>query len=586
MRAILPVLGLLLLLAACGDDDPVIPESRVAQWERFEATLSRPVLEPNPFDPKAITVDVELLAASGTTQTVAAFIHRDFRRQLVGGFEKLQPGGELHWRVRFSLPETGRWSWRWRTRTPVGVEYGAWNELLVTPANPDQHGLLRRSRRDPRYLEFSDGAPFWAIGENLAWYDGRGTFAYDDWLEKLAAQGCNFVRLWMPSWAFALEWTTRDSSGQLTGSSLGNYATRLDRAWQLDHVIETARRHGIQVMLSIQNHGAFSFESNSEWADNPYNLANGGPLATPRELFTDPQAIELFKRRLRYIVARWGYAANIMTWELWNEADLVEQPGLASMADWHVEMARELRRLDPHQRLISTSTAGRDRLGNLWTLPEIDYVQIHFYSFEGLATDFPALMSGITSSFRRFGKPILLAELGVDFRGPAETLRRDPEGDGFHDILWSGFSSATFGTGMSWWWDNVVDPADWYFHFAPLATLTRGVDFPGEGFTLRTSQAETPPGPHTRVFAMQGSNTILVWVKDAGHNWFAPNVTTIRDAKIELREVAAGTWRPTWIDTRTNRATTLEAVTSVEGRLSLVAPDWQRDIALRLDRVR
>ena len=125
------------------------------------------------------------------------------------------------------------------------------------------------------------------MGENLSWYDGRGTTAYDDWLARLAAEGANYVRLWMPSWAFGIEW------GE---NGLGDYGERLDRAWQLDHVLERAEAHGIYVMLCIQNHGPFSLDTNTQWADNPYNAANGGPLEEPSEFFTDPEARRLFEQ--------------------------------------------------------------------------------------------------------------------------------------------------------------------------------------------------------------------------------------------------------------------------------------------------
>jgi hypothetical protein len=101
----------------------------------------------------------------------------------------------------------------------------------------------------------------------------------------------------MPSWAFGLEWITRGTDGSVSSSTLGNYGARLDRAWQLDYVIELARQHGIMVMLSIQNHGPFSLTSNPEWNDNPYNAANGGPLQSPRDFFTSDEAQQLFKRR-------------------------------------------------------------------------------------------------------------------------------------------------------------------------------------------------------------------------------------------------------------------------------------------------
>jgi hypothetical protein len=169
---------------------------------------------------------------------------------------------------------------------------------------------------DGSHLRHDDGAPYIAIGQNLAWYDGRGTFAYDDWIAKLAANGVNFIRLWMPSWAFGLEGIRRAPDGSVESSSLGDYTDRLDRAWQLDYVMDLAERNGIQVMLCIQNHGPFSLEANSEWDDNPYNAANGGPLAAPDAIFTDPTARALFQRRLRHLVARWGYAPNLLAWEL------------------------------------------------------------------------------------------------------------------------------------------------------------------------------------------------------------------------------------------------------------------------------
>ncbi len=579
------VLLVLLSLLGCGDDDPKVMQPTVRQWERFEATLPRLVGEDNPFDPAAIAVDTEWQAPSGATSLVPAFAYREYDRQLVGGYEKLRATTELTWKVRFTPTEAGRWLWRWRITSPAGSEVGDWSALAVGAAAPGNHGFVRRSPRDARYLEFDDGSSYWAIGENLSWYDGRGTFAYDDWLAKLAAQGCNYARLWMPSWAFGLEWIERDGNGNLTSTSLGNYGDRLERAWQLDHVIETAARHGIYLMLAIQYHGAFSLTSNTEWADNPYNRVNGGPLVSPREFFTDPEAIALVKRRLRYIVARWGYSPNIMAWELWNEADLTEQPSASDMTAWHRDMARELRRLDMHDHLITTSTSARDQLSAVWSLPEIDFTQIHYYAFEGLSVDFAMLMPTLGARFRRYEKPVLLGEVGVDLRGPAETLRRDPNGDGFHDILWSGLLSETFGTGMSWWWDNVVDPQDYYFHFGPLAAFTSGVDFPGEGFQVRAAVVPTTDGPAVRIVTLQGKDTILVWVKNNRHNWFSPDPSLVGGASVALTQLAGERWATTWFDTRTGERTSGAPTTAVAGAATLPVPAFRRDVALRLDRL-
>src|SRR5581483_11424822 len=153
------------------------------------------------------------------------------------------------------------------------------------------------------------------------------TFAYDDWLGKLAAQHATYARLWMANWGFGIEW-----------DALGSY--RLDRAWQLDEVLS---RSPLELMLCLQPHGDLSTAFNSNWAQNPYNQANGGPLESPQQFFTQPDAKRLFKQRLRYIVGRYGAYPQLLAWELFNEVDLTLEMDPLVLSMWHQEMAQYLR---------------------------------------------------------------------------------------------------------------------------------------------------------------------------------------------------------------------------------------------------
>ena len=388
-------------------------EPEVPLWGRFEARVDLPVPAGNPYDPAEISVEATFSAPDGASSTVPCFVMREFRRELAGGYEKLEPAGKPEWRVRFTPRQTGSWCWQWRAVTPAGETVSGRSRFRVAGPASGRHGFVRVVGPEARYLAFDDGAPYFAVGENLCWYDGRGTFAYEEWLAKLARQGVNYIRLWMPSWAFGLEWTERDGNGNLVGTSLGNYGRRLDRAWQLDRVLELAAEHGIYVMLCIQNHGAFSRDHNSEWEDNPYNARNGGPLETPRDFFGDPEARSLFERRLRYLVARWGYAQNLLAWELWNEADLAEPPPLATLVDWHARMAEVLRGLDPCDRPVTTSLSafsaivdtllGTQIYGALWGLPQIDLVQLHFYTVGEIGVDFAAVFPRLVGTLRAYG---------------------------------------------------------------------------------------------------------------------------------------------------------------------------------------
>jgi hypothetical protein len=559
--------------------------SRASTWERFEVLGFAWHEGANPFDPAEVELWGEFEAPDGELFSMPGFVTQEYARELVGGFEKLRVTSGAHWRVRFTPTRPGSWRWRWHLATPAGEDTTPWRELEVDPPAPDRCGFLRVSALDPRYLRFDDDTPFFAVGENLAWYDGRGTFAYDDWFARLSEHGVNYVRLWMPSWAFGIEWLRRD--GETVVSRLGDYRDRLDRAWQLDRVLEAAEAHGIYVMLTIQNHGPFSLDANSQWADNPYNAENGGPLDHPLGFFTDETARELFRRRLRYVVARFGASTHLLAWELWNEVNLVANPLDPDVRAWHQEMARELLALDPYDRMISTSVSLGSEQSPLWDLPEIAFTQSHTYNWP-LLMDTASLLATFSARTRVPGKPTLIAETGADFRGPAETLATDPSHIGFHDGLFIGVLAETFGTGMSWWWDNVIDPQDLYGHFGAVARFVEGVAFDEEGF-VAARPAVQAAGRSLTAWALLGPSRGLVWIKNLDHQFFPVETREgdplpVDGALLELTGLVDGAWQARFLDTTTGADLAIVDLEVVAGAAALPVPSFVGDVALRLER--
>ncbi len=39
--------------------------------------------------------------------------------------------------------------------------------------------------------------------------------------------------------------------------------------------------------------------------------------------------------------------------------------------------------------------------------------------------------------------------------------------------MWGSLFAGGLGTGMSWWWDNYIDPKNLYYHFAPISAVAR-----------------------------------------------------------------------------------------------------------------
>jgi hypothetical protein len=545
---------------ACAGDTtiPVVPE-----WSRFEATYVPDMTPVNPFDPDVIDVRAEFDRAGGSPPVeVPAFWYQDYERALVAGHEQLTPVGDPAFRVRFTPTKTGRWQWRWVVRAGGATVAGPWQRFRV--ARVRDHGFVRISCRDPRRLAFDDRRPYFAVGENTAWYRAGGTYDYDTWFADLAAQGANYARVWMPSWAFGIEW---DDTG------LGDYTARLGRAWQLDHVLEEAGRRGIYVMLSLLNHGAFSTYFDSEWASNPYNAANGGPLATPGEFFTNPEARRLFERRLRYIVARWGWSTHILAWELWNEVDLTDGYASPAVTAWHADMASLLRTLDPNHHLVTTSHALYPFDPSVWAGGGLDFTQIHFYANVLPAQgDIARTVTSLTADrLAATSGPVLFAELGVASGAPA-TEAADPGGIGVHDGLWAGVVSGGIGTAMTWWWDVIIaEHPDLYAPmFGAIARFVDGIRWDRERFAAADATAASSTRP-VIAYGLRGRRTLLLWLKDDAFQWYSSDALEIGDATLGVQGRWCGRWYDPWAGTWLSDVTFRDQVS---------VPPFSRDLAL------
>lgn len=540
----------------------------------------------NPFDPDEIMLDAEFVAPGGATYKRPGFYFQDYINN------DGAPGaatGDPDWRVRFLPTEVGVWRWRFVVTQNSDME-GAessqttspWHEVTVAEKAPESnwHGILRPSTKDNRYMTFEDGAPYFPIGENLGWYNSSVT-DYRTWMDKLAANKANFMRVWMATWGFSLEWSYPE------GSTLGDYTLRMDRAWALDQVFSWAAERDIMLMLCAYSHGQFSTAFNSEWDTNPHNVINGGPLEKPQDFFTDAIARKLTQNRLRYIVARWGAEPALLAWELFNEVDLTDQNDAAILAEWHKTMAAELKRLDPYPHMVTTSTSGSILASlfginaALYSLPEIDIAQVHYYGNDVVPFDVITDVKRLASE-TGYNKPVLFAELGVHSAGPAETMAIDPYFTGLHDLIWAPVFTPSAGSGMTWWWDNVIEPYDQYFRWKALADFVDGIVWDAENF-IPAGYSATHTEKSLELMAISGRTSILVWIKNSADTFKAGgDDSTIEGATIDLGTIPTGTYGVRWFDTRGSEIFPGGPATVTRSETAFAIPTFSHDIALRL----
>src|SRR5262249_54867981 len=148
---------------------------------------------------------------------------------------------------------------------------------------------------------------------------------------------------------------------------------------------------GIYILLVLDYHGMFatqadSFGGNNYWPANPYNTANGGPCATPDAFFTSTNAEHVYEKRLRYLVARYGYRENLLAWEFFNEIDNdYSFLNGTDVAAWHGLMGTWLHTNDVFGHLETTSLTGSSDRPEIWSLPQMDYANYHSYGEPGVA---------------------------------------------------------------------------------------------------------------------------------------------------------------------------------------------------------
>lgn len=320
--------------------------------------------------------------------------------------------------------------------------------LEVAPSN--RPGFLRVAGPDARLVSFDSGKPQVLVGENMCWYSRGGLNDYDHWLGKLASVGGNYIRVWMAPWCFGIEW-----------QELGRY--QQDRAEELDYVFRRARGLGINIMLCLDYHGFLI--AKQSWGASPYNARRGGPCEHPIDFMTNEQAKTQYKKRLRYLVARYGTYDNLLAWEFWNEVTYIDGYESDVVAAWHQEMARYLRSIDPYAHIITTSFGGGLGDEKVWSLPEIEYTQSHTYSGMDKVEE---VIQAAEYFLEAYKKPFLVGEFGVGGSG-GESETRDPDGLHLHNGAWAGVMAGTMGTAMTWWWDGYVENGNMHRHWAPVA---------------------------------------------------------------------------------------------------------------------
>ncbi len=380
--------------------------------------------------------------------------------------------------------------------------------------------FVQVSKRNSRYLE-AVGRSYIPIGLNLIyppWPSAQPTpderlAELDRWLARLAANGGNYIRIWLGDEFYDLE-------PQAEGNFDETHALRVERA------LVSCKRHNVRAKLTIEHFRSIGGGSQS-WADRPiHNKLHRGSATTVAEWLAGETSRAAFRRKLEWLAKRFGARPEIYGWELWNEINAVQSGDYLA---WTRAMLPELHRLFPENLALQSLGSfdgdyARKEYAALSTMPGEDVAQLHRYLDPGarlpvchgpmdiLAADAVRELLAMTPD-----RPVVLAESGAveaNHAGPSKLYAKDTLGTLLHDVLFAPFFAGAAGPGHIWHWDHYVEKNNIWWQFGRFSRAIAGFDPVSEA-----PQPEFAEAHGCRIYTLRGRRTSLIWLRDSASSW-------------------------------------------------------------------
>jgi mannan endo-1,4-beta-mannosidase len=417
-----------------------------------------------------------------------------------------------------------------------------------------------------RYFEV-DGRPFLPLGynHNPDWskfveanpsrddYHPEVTEAY---MAHLAESGVNTLRMMIET----------PPSGNLE-EPLGTFSP--EHVKWIDTIVSAARKHGIRLIITPWD----TFWMNRRWETTAYNPHLGGLVKRRIDFITDLRVREQQKRRLRFMIDRWGNLDTIFSWEILNEGDIWWGANAAQLDAWATDIAEYVRSYEKQKwgwnHLISFSFADPMPKGDLanfaYRSKLFGYATTHLYIGESKAPTEPVAPARTTAQGVRYAlsqisdnRPYIDTE-----NGPIDTWITDPKLDAevFHNMSWAHLASGGAGSGFRWPYRHphilseemlqtlrsmkpFVDRVDWRLLTGPHIEIVAEGAAQGATCAIATKKAAlawTSAGDEISVSGFGSAHGVLAYDCQKG-TWSSQSSVETSGAKTSVRLPYAGSW--------------------------------------------
>jgi|GEM_PF-7075449 len=537
--------------AAAGSDTALVVTASadtVAAYHGLELTPNWLYRYDNPFDPEDVNVTAVFSSPTRTEWQVHGF----------------WTGSD--WKLRFAPDEVGEWSCAVTVDDDGSDKYSDTLTFYCTPS--EDHGWLRVSDDNPRFLEHDDGTPFYGIGHCRCWnleelgWSADGYQIFDD----MEAHGMNLLALWLAPWDLM-------PVSLLAGADYDDYD--MSRAAEVDDIVQDAERHGIRILFHIWDHNALRDATHS-WGGGWWDANGFANLTDCPSFFTDGTSWSWQEHLYRYIIARWGYSRAIGMWGTICEIDGTNAYG--NTDSWHDAIDGYFESNDPFGHPTTASKSGYQDWQGLnestrWHAgyTAMDLPQLHTYK----DTDDPVHIATVIVYDTRimwdwYEKPVLIGEFGTD--------NEIHQPDHNHNGIWSGLVSGNAVTPLDWndggsWGDLSPEMFD---HFLIFSEFVEDVPF----CHLDLDEAAVSvSGSWLNCWGIADSTFGMGWIQDiTPGEWVSGRTFTA--AGLVDGEYAIEWWN-TWNGSIVGRDT----VAAASGTFETSVPDFLKDVACKFSRL-
>lgn len=309
--------------------DITLPSDTVARFEMYEIKFQLDATYVNPFDPDDIQVDGVFVYPSGKTVTIPAFYVEPMKTSKQGNtLMSYNPGaysvtGLPEWRIRFAGDEIGNYSFHIIAKDSKGQICQS-DSFAFSVFEGGNKGWVDISKKNPSILiNAGDGSPYYGSGSNMAWVRNQFTkdpahLRYNYFIDQ-ATGNTNMTRVWMCHWNW-IEWmpSIEASKSSYSYAGLGYYNQCIATAF--DEILQMCEDSGMRIVLCTDdNNEHFTNGAYDNWEYNPYNIKNGGPALNTSEYWSNKEVRQYYKKRIRYMLARWGYSSALFSINMWND---------------------------------------------------------------------------------------------------------------------------------------------------------------------------------------------------------------------------------------------------------------------------